>query len=576
MHRLLLICWLLLLFFPGYGQILVRETFTYPLQSSLEGSGTDTLGWAGGWSLNAPQNSSTVSDQPVRNAELGIQSMPPGIQITSGPQGFYDRKLADPITLDQPVWIGFLAEADYVQAETKGSLGLIDETFDTLQQVRVEWGKDWGSRQVVADGNGVYPRATGSVFNSGQWIVALLQPAPDGTITAYTWVNPEPDQEPDTATARVVRPGVAIHQIHAVQLTAIPQSGLTWQLDDLYIGHDFASIRPGNWDVFTPEPVVYSAREPFSYTVGVGLENANGSAGFGGPWQRVTGFNHPVDDSAINYGEEQQTEPPVLNLDHSNDQTNVRFVRPLKQHFPDDGGTYWLAAIMAIDYQNDRNVAQLFLADYTSLGSSGPAGQLLQIGKSFQNDQFTVGVPGNFTSANGLPVASSYLAVVRIRTSGDAGPEQIDVWIDPDPNADEPSLSQRVLTRSQPLNDGWSALGIKIEGESGIQMLVDDLAIGRTYREVLPMTAPTSLTSVHDQARFDVFPNPGSGMVTTRHNVRGKLEVYDATGRLVERRSVHQQANTNLQVLPEKAPAGLYTLVLHTPSIRYSTTYLKQ
>ena len=92
------------------------------------------------------------------------------------------------------------------------------------------------------------------------------------------------------------------------------------------------------------------------------------------------------------------------------------------------------------------------------------------------------------------------------------------------------------------MNDGWDALGIKIEGSPGIEMWMDDLALGNTYHQIVPDFLNSSSTIEVDNVSIDLYPNPAVDELTIevdRPILPGYVvEISNSSGALVEKRSI--------------------------------------
>ncbi len=562
----------------GNGQLLLKEDFAYP-GASVIGQGVAGEGWAGPWTLRTGAAPGQLSADSLINPELQIRSTLPYASLSSGQQHELERPLENSIMYgDGPLWLSFLSDPRALNTYTQGSLSLVDYAYGELFSERVAFGKAIGALEVVADGVNEYPRSTGHFYDRAVWIVARMTPVNEDSVRLYLWVDPEPITAPDTAAADIKNHIYQAQKIDAIRLTASGMSGLDWQLDDIYLGRSFSAVVPDDWASVEVDSLARTAREPFDYEPGTPLGGKNGGSGFALPWEKVTGFDHTIEEQEISWGEvEHRSQPPLLSLQHDNATTNCRLVRRLDHPYLDNGAAYWLGALIEVDYSTNDNVAQLFLADASAIGPVGPAGQLLLIGKSFQQTLFTLGRGGEYQVATGKPAAGSYFAVVRIQTSGDAGPEQIDLWLDPPLGTQPPSASEADITASYTLNQGWNAIGVKAEGSAGIQMQLDDVAIGTSYQSVLPALL-TYTKEAAKRSTLQLFPNPGDGKAMIKMPGNGpidSIQIFDIQGRLLRQLRGPFAAAQELELLPASTPAGQYLVQCFSASKRYTAIYLK-
>ena len=126
-------------------------------------------------------------------------------------------------------------------------------------------------------------------------------------------------------------------------------------------------------------------------------------------------------------------------------------------------------------------MAHLVLADETTYGASGAAGQLAQIGKSFGGNDLVI---VNNGSAPGVSTDTTNWLVAQIVTNGSAEPDQIYLWVNPDPSA-MPAQDTAAIVGTADLTN-WNALGFKVEGGVGVTAKWDDILLGNTFGDVVP------------------------------------------------------------------------------------------
>lgn len=562
----------------GHSQLLLKEGFAYSGES-LIGQGEAGDGWAGPWMLRAGTAPGQLVGDSLINPTLQIRSVLPYASLPSGQQHELERSLENSILYeDSPLWLGFLADPRALNAYTQGSLSLVDYGYGELFSERIALGKAIGALEIVADGVSEYPRSTGVFYDRAVWVVARMSAIGEDSVRLHLWVDPEPFTIPDTADADIRNRIYQAQKIDAIRLTSNGMAGLDWRIDDIYLGRSFPSIIPDDWATVEVDSLQRNAREPFDYQPGTPLEGENGGSGFALPWEKVTGFDHAIEEQEIGWEvAENRSVPPLLSLPHEANNTNCRFVRRLDYPYLDNGATYWLGMLMEVDYSTNGNVAQLFLADAGAIGPTGPAGQLLLIGKSFQQNLFTLGRQAEYQTASGNPAAGSYFAVLRIQMSGDAGPEQISLWLDPPLGVQPPATSEADITASYTLNQGWNAIGVKVEGSAGIQMKVDDIALGTSYQAVLPALL-TYTKEAAGRSALRLFPNPGNGKAAI--SIPGtdridSIQVFDWQGRLLRQLRGPFYDTEELKLLPANTPTGQYLVQCFSASKRYTAIYLK-
>ena len=574
-----MIRWLLFacsfLFFASLkSQIIAVESFSYPPSAPLAGQGAPTDGWSGSWTLVSGDESGICSEDSLVVNDLMIRSELPVALLPSGDAHVLRRPFDQPLPTD--FWFSFLSKAAG-NVFAKGSLGFYAADAPTGEELRVEVGKTFATNTLVTDGIHRYPRRTNAGYPNGHWTVGRFFPETDSTTLLYLWTNPEPDAllVPDTATADVRARQFLATTLDGVQLTALDRSGLDWWVDDLYFGHTFADVVPDDWTPVTVSNAPLPAHEGFDYPAGEPIVGQSGGTGFAGPWEDRNNFAHELSASTIPFGDGLETLPAAAELLLNGSGTNNRYVRPLVTPYPDDGSVYWLGVVLDIEHSAMSNVGQVYLANSALVGPSGPAGQVLQIGRAPEAPSFSIGVPpGDYTYLGSNLAAAPRWAVVKITTSGDAALDTVDIWFDPHPTVDAPPISDRAGRRFLSLNNGWDALGMKVEGQGMVSMLVDDLALGNTYQDVVPPYLLTSVPELEQMRTWTVFPNPGDGTLRLKEFPPGAttLLAYDASGRFLRRLPLQ----STMQILKENAPAGLYFLVLTGSEESWLVRYVKR
>lgn len=563
------------------AQILVKETFTYTTGEQLAGQGTAIDGWAGAWEQISGTERGQIEADSILNAVLSIGSKQPSATLKSDGEQRLERQLAQRIDLSQdPLWISFLSDVQIATSVNNvGKLALIDDSYDSLFRQRIDLGKAYRGQELVNDGVGAYARSTQVRYFSGRWTVMLILPKNAEEVSTYTWVDIDPSLIPDTSEALIKNRVYGISGIDAIQLFTIAEAGMNWRVDDIYFGKNYDDVVPPDWKSvdITPDSFLV-ASEPFNYELATTLEGKFGGKGFDGPWFKVGGMDFPLVPDRLAYSTSFLTLAPSLFINHNANNSNVRYSRRLARRFQDDGKTYWFGAVMEIDYSTGGNVAQAFLLDVDDFGPSGPGGQLLQIGKSFQNDNFSIGVPGNYVSLNSIPAKGSYFVATRVTTSGDNNPEQIDIWINPDPST-TPVDSEIITTHFLSLNNGWNGIGIKAEGESGIQLKIDDIAVGNKFKDIVPPSLQTSISNLQQNAyEINIYPNPGNGYASLglkNSEVHiNEILVYNQLGSMI-RIIENPVLNKPLLLVPTPMTIGIYPIIIKTNRGELEIKYFK-
>ena len=545
------------------------ETFSYPSGVPLAGQGDNTNGWAGPWQMVGGDHEGTCTNDTLVVPELLIRSQLPVAYLASGPQRTLQRNFSEPRPPD--FWFAFLSRQDGV-ARAKATLAFVDTAQPVPKQVKVEFGKTFASTQLISDGIDHYPRATGASYPTGHWTVGQFLPESDTTALLYLWIDPDPQLPPDPDLADQIR-RFSLATFDAIQLLALDRPGVNWWIDDFYLAENFMDIVPPDWTTITLPEGTQAARDGFDYPIGNSLAGSSGGYGFAQAWEKRNNFDHEIVDATLEINPGLDAETPAAGLFHQANGQNNRYLRKLATPYPDDGSTYWVGALMDVGFSNGGNVAQVYLAESDLLGPSGPNGQLLLFGKSFQDDRFSLGRSGDFSFLNNVPVTGTHWTVLQIATTNSAAPDTVRLWIDPDPQIDRPPLADVAMTKLITLNNGWDALGAKVEGNAGVEMVLDELAIGNRYRDVVPPYLIVSVADFSMLQTWSVFPNPGNGTVHFKSLPTGTkyIDVFDAVGKWHGR----FPAKLSMTVLNATDPTGPYYLLLSGSEETYSIPYLK-
>ncbi len=551
--------------FTSMGQVIAFEKFDDLIGTGLVGSGMNENGWAGPWTAVTENANGEVGNDTITNITLEVRTELPVAVLPSG-QNKVERQLSGRVELSSDtIWMSFMSACRNSLGTTKASVGLVDRSYAPNESVRVEFGKTFGSNRIVSDGVSIYPRALDDQYVLGKLIVAAIVPIHLDSVKVYAWVDP--DLETPLNFEDAIFPRMqTMRGIDAIRITVLGDAGDAFIVDDIYLGKDLGSVLPKDWITVDVEDLPQSSHEPFDYTTGQGLDGNAGGTGFTGEWQLLNAYDHMVVDEGIEVNEDFVTRSPLFCMDHIAGNTGSRYVRRLQVPVLDDGKTYWFGAVIHVSYTTGGNVAQYFLANADELGPSGPAGQYLQFGKSFQENRFAVGIPGNYRTIENVPAEGVYFVVSRIETTGNAQPERISLWVNPNTEIDEPLISDADLIMTQAINTGWNAVGIKVEGEPGISMKIDDLATGQSFREVVPEEMVTSVGKPWLIPEMRLFPNPGNGLV----NVSAahiypvmeieQIEVVDMTGKVIQRIGRIEHVPSEIQLIPADYPPGVYVI----------------
>ncbi len=287
--------------------------------------------------------------------------------------------------------------------------------------------------------------------------------------------------------------------------------------DDIYLGSNYADILPASGLAIAKYLPV---SENFEYPAGADIAgNGEAAGGWGGPWEQTGGVvQRIVSDSIVNNNLLFNTGGNSLLMDATLGAT--RLTRPLAQTYEDNGLTYWLSFNIDFEDAVDAGVVNVMLInnDSETMGAGGPNGQFLGIGKS--NDSLAVGVmsygPFDFTQKIPNAAVGGHWMVARVEMSGNEMPDTVRFYLNPDPSA-EPQVGEEDLKFvAQELNDGFQAVGIKIDAGQ-TKSKIDDIYLAIDFEDIVPEDLePFELPDV----AFEKFDYPAEDSL----NAKGSAE----------------------------------------------------
>ncbi len=452
------------------------EGFDYAASASIAGNGADSDGWAGPWEAVSDSDSSVIAMGGMLNETLLARTATNrAVIISTTAENRYRRYFADPIepVAGTDIWFSVHMSIVGNPAGNVGSMTFVDTTQDSEERIVV--GKRFGNRNVFATGPGSGPTNTGAFFegSDARWIVGhLVANDVSGNWELDLWVDPDPSSEPAEADAPIMNKMYPAAQFQGINIKSEGAPGIRYNVDDILFGDSFADVVADDLIVVAPKPAV--AVEAFDYTAGDSLVGAAGGSGWDGAWTKVNGLSPLIADGGI--------ESELLQKATSGNRTETveltRMVRRLEGDFGDVGRSYWVGWWFDTENQGP-NISHLVLADADAFGPTGPGGRLAQIGSGFNATNIGI-VGGGNTSAS---AAEGHFVVAEVVTNGTAAPDEIYLYIDPDPEA-QPSRDAADLATTRNLTD-WNAIGLIVEGTAGVTAIYDDIRVGNEYTDIV-------------------------------------------------------------------------------------------
>ncbi len=461
------------------------DQFVYASGQDAGGNGAAENGWSGPWgSIDTNDVSAVIAEGGVSNDVLLVKTSANSYEGTStGSQNRLARYFTSPLTRDanQTFWFSAHMAVNGDVGGNVGTMVLLDTAQDNNERVII--GKRFGNRNLFATGAGSGPTNSGAFFTntSASWVVGRItaNDTADNWILDM-WVDADPGAgEPSKEEANIQDKIYPAATFHGVSLKAEGAAGLKYEFDDLFFGNTWEDVLP--LDLDTIPPAGQGASEPFSYDTGVGLSGQAGGNGWADEWTLVADDDPSVGEAGI-------TSLPLLKMTSSNHAlfgSNGRLVRTMDGSYGDNGRTYWVGFWFDSD-NGGPNVTNLVLAD--TAGFEGSAGELLQIGRSFNgsNIRFIGQGTSNASASEG------HFVVLECVTNGTSAPDDVYMWIDPSLDRTPSRDTADVIGTANLTN--WNAIGLKVAGDPGVTVMWDDIRIDRSYSGVVP----TDLLDVPD------------------------------------------------------------------------------
>ena len=238
------------------------------------------------------------------------------------------------------------------------------------------------------------------------------------------------------------------------------------------------------------------AVEDFNYPAGTDLATAGAAGnGWAGGWTFVKGG---ADGDAVIAaggvtadGIARATDGNRLEINHDG-AGGTRYWRQLASPYADAAGTQaWLSMFMSTDIDGDPaangSVHFMGFANSTAFGNGGPGGQIGFIGRQFAQENFAfVRVPTNAVVDDEQSAEELTFVVSAIYFNGVGNPEGVFVWFDPDPDAATLDTAAADIKRYDlSFDNGFDAIGGKVEGGGNLAGVVDEVRVGDDYRAVV-------------------------------------------------------------------------------------------
>lgn len=393
---------------------------------------------------------------------------------------------------------------------------------------------------------------TASVPSSQRVVVAWSAASDNLAVTGY-WV---------------CRDGVNIAAVSATSFTdTTVAGGVTYQYT--------IKARDGTGNTSAPSVAVQAATPPvplpgttvlaeesFAYPPAANLHDLNGGSGWGGPWSVGCDGAYPATIVAGNLGGAAGLVATANHLKFwakGDGSTYQTLNRPFAATQADAGQSVWLA--MEVAMYDSKDGATWSLAGLTSDAEGLIPAPLFNTTANGLPTAFQFGAASLFTGdANHTP----HLVLACIRMSGDANPEAVTAYIDPDLGADPGTWTG--VTRSIFANaglTGWSYNGGRNGTTMAAEIDMDEIRLADGWQAAVGQDVPPSgnappTVSVTSPAQGGIFTQGETitlnADASDSDGAVAKVEFYQGTTRLGE------DLTQPFTYVWANVPAGSYSL----------------
>jgi len=513
---------------PESGQL--SEVFDYTVGDTLTGKGDDWGNWSESWQelLVEGEGTAVISEGSL---ELTGENMPaPGkghklnvFQNSSG-KVYYNRGIDDAFSnTGDEIWLCYL-----FQSVAKGGSNAVMFTNDGENQIM--FGNVGDSVNFAIRTNVESKSSTVPIDNEVHWLIARIETDMD---TAYLWIDPDSVGEPDIMNADV-QIGIDFDKINGIRIHG-DGGPFEFNIDEINVGWRFADIIPES--ATECDSSSDQLGELFNYTVGDTIAGKGQAVGnWAGAWQAraVEGDGAAViSRGSLELG--NATQPPHQEKGHKvsvfqNSVGKIQYDREMNVEYTDSGNEIWMAFL----YQSARKGGTNAIM-FTNNGEDQ-----VMFG-NLDRGNFELRTPTSLKASN-IPVDSNvHWLVVKIKTTGDAAPDEVYMWIDPLPS-NEPAISQANVNIAI---DFSKINGVRIHSEGGpFEFNIDEINIGTSFNDIVsgsgltgPIPNDDNVSKPKTHQLGQNYPNPFNPATTIEYTIvkqgRITLTIYNLLGQKV-------------------------------------------
>jgi hypothetical protein len=233
-------------------------------------------------------------------------------------------------------------------------------------------------------------------------------------------------------------------------------------------------------------PIAFEGFE--SYTAGSNLNGGSGGSGWTGNWTAVAGVTTQTQHLQVGANDGQLQAGRILAV--TNDSA-------MRRAFPATTGDVYLSFLLRLESFEDDDFVQFQLSD----GATGDNAATLSVGvRNSAGNPFFARVGGNANTTNSAVLAADntdYFLVARFSMDGAASYNRVDLFLDPTSNVEGDQIP--IATRINPAT-GLTQLDLfnvrTASLEAGDTVFVDNILIGTSFADVVPVPEPSSLVAL--------------------------------------------------------------------------------
>ena len=460
------------------------EPFSYEVGSELIGQDGGS-GWAGPWALLSASGGGTIE-------AAGITSLPL-LQQTAGPKVRLDEYLRAVRPLEgtygdsgREFWLGYFFDVDDAGANVAHLVLADTATYAATggggQLVQI--GKPFPNTNLAVIPAGAGPlTAAGSDVNEGAFVVAHI--ITDGTAAAdriEVWINPSLEGGAPSADTAATTASVDLTNWNGIgfKFEGDPDQPTSVSFDEIRLGFSFGEVIPTNLTELDPPNAVRPAVELFDYTAGQDLNGAEGGEGWSGPWTAESGTILIAEGSVENPRTCADSTNSAVATQMGSDMPLLyrrSFTNPFGTD-PDSETFYASFTLNGVNKDIGNNALISFVSGEENVLSIGGVQGLSSLAVVRNDELATPQI------AQQDVIQGTKWVVVRMDINSVTGLATAYVFIDPLADAIPATENALFTVENVSVVDGITGMTISAQGAQGVELRIDDIRVGTSYRNV--------------------------------------------------------------------------------------------